>query len=335
MKNLLNNKKILITGGAGFIGSNLCHYFVQQNDVICLDNLSTGKLENIQELILNERFTFIAGDLRNIDVCMEATKGVDIILHQAALGSVPRSIKTPLDTNANNVTGFLNIIEAARINNVKRIVFATSSSVYGDHPALPKKEDVIGKPLSPYAVTKQVNELYANVYGQLFDMEIIGLRYFNVYGPKQDPNRAYAAVIPKFIAQMIDGIPVKVNGDGNQTRDFTYIEDVIQANELAASTMNREAFNNVFNISFGNSISLNNLIETMSNLLVAHDNSIPKARIEFGPKRIGDIEHSYASIEKAQAILGYTPNYPLIKGLDECLNYLSKHKNHSKDKVSN
>lgn len=318
------NKKILITGAAGFIGSNLCRHLSKNNQVIGIDNLSTGHFKNVEPLMDSDNFEFHELDIRDEEGCVKITKGIDIILHQAALGSVPRSIKTPLETNANNVTGFLNLLDAARRNEVKRFVYATSSSVYGDHPKLPKTEEAIGLPLSPYAVTKRVNELYADVYSKVYGLEIIGLRYFNVYGPNQDPNGAYAAVIPKFVSQILKGKAIKVNGDGLQTRDFTFVEDVIQANLLAAGTLNEKAFNQVFNISFGNRISLNGLIEEMKSSIQNVFGVTEELEVVHGPKRLGDIEHSFASIEKAQSILGYQPQYSLQKGLTTYLTFLKE-----------
>lgn len=318
------NKKILITGAAGFIGSNLCRHLSKNNQVIGIDNLSTGHFKNVEPLMDSDNFEFHELDIRDEEGCVKITKGIDIILHQAALGSVPRSIKTPLETNANNVTGFLNLLDAARRNEVKRFVYATSSSVYGDHPKLPKTEETIGLPLSPYAVTKRVNELYADVYSKVYGLEIIGLRYFNVYGPNQDPNGAYAAVIPKFVSQILKGEAIKVNGDGLQTRDFTFVEDVIQANLLAAGTLNEKAFNQVFNISFGNRISLNGLIEEMKSSIQNVFGVTEELEVVHGPTRLGDIEHSFASIEKAQSILGYQPQYSLQKGLTTYLTFLKE-----------
>lgn len=321
---MLEGKKILITGGAGFIGSNLSEFLVEKNEVRCLDNLITGRKKNIEHLIDNPRFEFLEEDIRDFEACMKAAEGVDIIFHQAALGSVPRSIKTPLKTNDHNVSGFLNMLEAAKVQGVKRFVYATSSSTYGDHEELPKIEDRIGNPLSPYAVTKYVNELYANLYSRLFDIETIGLRYFNVFGGRQDPNGAYAAVIPKFIKLLHDGKSITINGDGEQTRDFTYIENVIQANVLAATVKNKEALNTVYNIAYGDCISLNQLVEVIRESF--EENSFPhgKSKLVYGPKRIGDIEHSYASIAKAKKYLNYAPTSSLKAGITSYLNYLVK-----------
>jgi len=312
---MLKGKKILITGGAGFIGSNLCDHFLIHNEVLCVDNLITGKKENIQHLMGHPNFRFEELDIRDYEVCLKITTGIDVIFHEAALGSVPRSIKTPLNTNAHNVTGFLNMLEAARQNDVSRIIFATSSSTYGDHPNLPKIENAIGTPLSPYAVTKQVNELYASVYSRLYNMEIIGLRYFNVYGKRQDPDGAYAAVIPRFIKQMNSGEPITINGDGEQTRDFTFIQDVIQANERAATVKDQKALNTVCNVAFGQRISLNSLVRKIKDNLEKLNLNKADIEIKYGPKRIGDIEHSYASIEKAKTLLNYQPQFSLEEGI--------------------
>lgn len=319
---MLKGKRILITGGAGFIGSNLCEYFLKNNSVVCVDNLITGKKENILEFQDNPNFEFIEGDIRDFQFCLDVSKSVDYIFHQAALGSVPRSIEFPLNSNAHNVTGFLNMLESAKQNNIKRFIFATSSSTYGDHPSLPKLEDVTGSPLSPYAVTKQVNEMYASVYSRLYNLETVGLRYFNVYGKKQDPNGAYAAVIPRFIKQLKDGEALIVNGDGEQTRDFTFIEDVIQANELAATVQDEAALNTVYNVAFGQRISLNGLVEKMKESFEKFELPIDQFKLIHGPKRVGDIEHSYASIDKAKSLLKFSPKFPLEDGISIYLDYL-------------
>ena len=269
----IKNKKVLVTGGAGFIGSNLCEALLEkQNKVVCLDNFATGKRENIAGLLNNGNFTLIEGDIRNLEDCLKASQGVDYILHQAALGSVPRSIKDPITSNDVNVSGFLNMLVAARDNKVKRVVYAASSSTYGDSESMPKVEDIIGKPLSPYAITKYVNELYADIFSKTYGLETIGLRYFNVFGRKQDPNGAYAAVIPKFVSQLMAGDSPVINGDGDYSRDFTYIDNVIQANLLSLVTTNPKAINTVYNVAFGDRNTLNDLMgylkEYLSSLIL-------------------------------------------------------------------
>jgi UDP-N-acetylglucosamine 4-epimerase len=314
--------KILITGGAGFIGSNLCEYFLSKgHQVVCLDNFATGHLHNLKDFISNPDFQLIEGDIRNSIDCQTAVQGVDYVLHQAALGSVPRSIKDPSTTNDVNVSGFLNMLTAARDAQVKRFVYAASSSTYGDSQGLPKVEDVIGKPLSPYAITKYVNELYAEIFSRTYGMETIGLRYFNVFGRKQDPNGAYAAVIPKFVMQLMQLESPKINGDGNYSRDFTYIDNVIQMNELAMTTINPEAINTVFNTAFGDRNTLNNLVDFLKQYLSVYDPRIADVSIEYGPNRAGDIPHSLASIEKAKTLLGYNPQFSLQEGLKEAVSW--------------
>lgn len=318
----MKNKNILITGGAGFIGSNLCEHFIkQENQVTCFDNLLTGKMENIEHLLSNPLFTFIKGDIRDLEACKNAMKDVEIILHQAALGSVPRSINDPITTTEININGFVNILVAAKEIGVKRIVYAASSSTYGDSKALPKVEDVIGKPLSPYAITKYVNELYADVFSNLYGLELIGLRYFNVFGRRQDPNGAYAAAIPKFIQSLMKYESPLVHGDGLQTRDFTYIENVILANELAASTTNKEALNQVFNVAFGDQTTLIELIENLKLNLSKFDANIANVKILFGEERIGDIKYSLASIDKAKRLLNYHPQYSIAQGIEEAIEW--------------
>ena len=318
----LKNKRILITGGAGFIGSNLCEYFIKKNNkVICLDNLITGKTENISKLMSNLNFKFIEGDITNSETCDTACKDIDIILHQAALGSVPRSIDDPLKTNNININGFLNILWAAKKNNIKRVIYAASSSTYGDSQSLPKIEDKIGSPLSPYAVTKYVNELYAEVFSNLYNLELIGLRYFNVFGKKQDPDGAYAAAIPKFIKAFINYQSPTIHGDGNQSRDFTYIDNVIQANELAATTNDINAINQVYNVACGEQSFLKDLVSHLQSLLAEFDPKIKKVKIEYGPERIGDIKHSLASIEKAKKLLNYKPTHNVKNGLSVAINW--------------
>jgi len=319
---MLQNKSILITGGAGFIGSNLCDKLIKQNNkIICLDNLLTGKKENIEHLMNDKNFSFILGDIRNIEDCTKASKGVDVILHQAALGSVPRSIVDPITTNEINISGFLNMLVAAKENNVKRFVYAASSSTYGDSKQLPKIEENIGMPLSPYAVTKYVNELYAHVFSNLHGIETIGLRYFNVFGRRQDPNGAYAAAIPKFISAFINYKSPIIHGDGSQTRDFTYIDNVLQANELAATTTNKSAFNQIFNVACGEESILIDMVIYLRTLLSKFDANITDVEIEFGSERLGDVKYSLASINKANSLLGYSPSHNINKGLEEAISW--------------
>ena len=317
----LTNKKILVTGGAGFIGSNLCEELLKRNNqVVSLDNFATGKRENITPLLENKNFTFIEGDIRNLDDCLLATKGVEYVLHQAALGSVPRSIKDPITSNDVNVGGFLNMLVACRDNNVKRFVFAASSSTYGDSEALPKVEEVIGKPLSPYAVTKYVNELYADVFSKTYGLETIGLRYFNVFGRKQDPNGAYAAVIPKFVSQLMNLESPTVNGDGNYSRDFTYIDNVIQAN-LLSLVAGKKAVNTVYNVAYGDRNTLNDLLGYLKEFLAEYNSKIKEVAVIHGPNRLGDIPHSHASVAKAKELLNYNPKFSLQKGLKEAVDW--------------
>lgn len=317
-----NNLSILITGGAGFIGSNLCEYFLKKEyKVVCLDNFSTGHRHNIQSFLLNENFKLIEGDIRDLNTCIEAVKGINYVLHQAALGSVPRSIKDPVTTNDVNITGFLNMLVASKEEGVKRFIYAASSSTYGDSESLPKVEDVIGKPLSPYAITKYVNELYADVFSRTYGMQTIGLRYFNVYGRRQDPKGAYAAVIPKFILQLLNHESPIINGDGNFSRDFTYIDNVIQMNELAMLTENPEAVNTVYNTAFGDRNTLNDLVNYLKLYLSEFDEKIKEIEVVYGPNRLGDIPHSLASIEKAKQLLGYNPKYSFQNGLKEAVKW--------------
>lgn len=317
----ISNKKILITGGAGFIGSNLCGYFLEHNEVVCLDNFSTGHRHNIEQFLSNPNFTLIEGDIRNFETCERAVSGVYFVLHQAALGSVPRSINDPITTNEVNVSGFLNMLTASRNANVKRFIYAASSSTYGDSETLPKIEDVIGKPLSPYAVTKYVNELYADVFSKTYGLETIGLRYFNVFGRNQDPNGAYAAVIPKFVAQFLNHESPVINGDGNFSRDFTYIDNVIQMNELAMLIEDESAINTVYNTAFGERTTLNELVNSLREFLSAYDNEIANVPIIYGKNRVGDIPHSLASIEKAKELLNYQPKFSMREGLKEAVNW--------------
>lgn len=320
MPHRLKDKKVLITGGAGFIGSHLCDSFLEAgNEVICLDNLSTGFKENISHLLMDGKFSFINGDIRDFETCTEAMEGVDVVLHQAALGSVPRSIADPLATNSVNITGFLNVLHAAHEAGVKRFVYAASSSTYGDSTDLPKVEHRIGKPLSPYAVTKYVNELYAGVYADLFKMEVIGLRYFNVFGKRQSPEGAYAAVIPKFIDAFIRHESPVINGDGSQTRDFTYIKNVVEINHLAATTQNKEALGEVYNVAFGGKASLIELAEIIRESLARYDEKIAEVPFVFGPERIGDVKNSLADLSKARRLLNYNPQHSLKDGIEDAI----------------
>jgi UDP-N-acetylglucosamine 4-epimerase len=312
----------LITGVAGFIGSNLLETLLQLNQkVLGLDNFATGhqhNLNEVQNLVSEEQwqnFIFMEADICNLADCQIACFGVDYVLHQAALGSVPRSVSDPIITNANNVTGFLNMLVAARNNKVKRFVYAASSSSYGDHPGLPKVENQIGKPLSPYAVTKLVNELYAEVFGKTYGLQSIGLRYFNVFGPRQDPKGAYAAVIPKWIDSMISGETVYINGDGETSRDFCYISNVVQANLLAASTPKLEAVNQVYNIAVGGRTTLNELYEQLKINLINTWPQLKGAKVGYRDFRQGDVRHSLASIDKAKNLLSYEPNVSLRQGV--------------------
>jgi UDP-N-acetylglucosamine 4-epimerase len=315
-------KRILVTGGAGFIGSNMCENLVQEgHQVVCLDNFLTGKRENLEDLLKSELFNLIEGDIRNLNDCKQAVQDVDLVLHLAALGSVPRSIADPISTNDININGFLNMIVATRDNGIKRFVYATSSSTYGDSESIPKVENTIGKPISPYAITKYVGELYADVFAKTYGMECIGLRYFNVFGKRQDPEGAYAAVIPKFVDMLIQKQSPIINGDGTFSRDFTYIDNVIQINKLALFTENKDAINEVYNVAFGESSTLNELFFEIRNNLSAFDKDIANIDCIYGPKRQGDIPHSVASIEKAKKLLKYSPKFSLKEGLRNTVNW--------------
>ena len=319
---MTNNIKILITGGAGFIGSNLCEYFLSKKyKVVCLDNFSTGHKHNLITFLNNENFKLIEGDIRNLSDCKEAVQDVDYVLHQAALGSVPRSINDPITTNDVNISGFLNMLVASRDAKVKRFIYAASSSTYGDSESLPKIEEKIGRPLSPYAITKYVNELYAEIFSKTYGLETIGLRYFNVFGRKQDPNGAYAAVIPKFVMQFMEHKSPVINGDGNFSRDFTYIDNVIQMNELAMTTTNVEAINTVYNTAYGDRTTLNDLIKYLKEYLSEFDASSANISVTYGPNRAGDIPQSLASIEKARKLLGYEPKFSMQSGLKEAVKW--------------
>jgi UDP-N-acetylglucosamine/UDP-N-acetylgalactosamine 4-epimerase len=322
MKINITKKRILVTGGAGFIGSNLCEALLKKdNKVVCLDNFATGKRDNIKEFLEDPNFVLIEGDIRKLEVCFKATKDVDFVLHQAALGSVPRSIKDPITSNDVNVSGFLNMLVASRDNGVKRFVFAASSSTYGDSQSMPKVEDIIGKPLSPYAITKYVNELYADIFSKTYGLETIGLRYFNVFGRKQDPNGAYAAVIPKFVSQLMKGESPVINGDGNYSRDFTYIDNVIQVNLLSLVTTNEKAINTIYNVAYGDCNTLNDLMRYLKEYLSEFDSKISKVEVIYGPYRVGDIPHSYASIDKAKENLNYNPQFSVQQGLKEAVKW--------------
>jgi UDP-N-acetylglucosamine/UDP-N-acetylgalactosamine 4-epimerase len=322
----LTNKRLLITGGAGFIGSNLIEKFLNQdNQIVCLDNFATGKRENIEPFLGHPGFRLIEGDIRDIDSCRQAVENVEIVLHQAALGSVPRSINDPKTTNDVNIGGFVNMLVAAKEAGIPRFVYAASSSTYGDHAALPKVEDRIGKPLSPYAITKYVNELYAEMFSELYGIETIGLRYFNVFGRRQDPNGAYAAAIPKFIKLLINHESPYIYGDGEQSRDFTYIENVIRANELAALTTNPEALNTVYNVAYGEATTVNQLIGALKENLACFDPEIKNIEAVKGEKRQGDVLHSLASIGKARKLLGYNPEYNIGGGLKEVIEWYWQH----------
>jgi UDP-N-acetylglucosamine 4-epimerase len=317
-----SDNHVLVTGGAGFIGSNLCEALLKNgNRVTCLDNFATGKRENIAHLKSNPKFNLIEGDIRNLDDCKMACNGVDYVLHQAALGSVPRSINDPITSNDVNVSGFLNMLVAARDAKIKRFVYAASSSTYGDSEALPKVEDEIGKPLSPYAITKYVNELYADIFSKTYGLETIGLRYFNVFGRKQDPNGAYAAVIPKFVMQLMAHESPVINGDGSYSRDFTYIDNVIQMNLRALSSNNKEAVNTVYNVAYGERTDLKELVSLLKEYLSEFDSKIAQVEISYGPNRQGDVPHSLASIEKARTLLGYDPDFNIESGLKEAVQW--------------
>ena len=324
-------KKVLVTGGAGFIGSNLCEYLIHKGfKVVCLDNFSTGHIRNIQHLIQNhpDMFTLIEGDIRDLNTCVIATTGVDMILHEAALGSIPRSIDDPITTNDVNIGGFLNMLVAARDCKVKRFIFAASSSTYGDNTDLPKVEDNIGKPLSPYALTKYVDELYAEVFSKTYGLEYIGLRYFNVFGRRQDANSAYAAVIPLFIKQLMQHESPVINGDGTHSRDFTYIDNVLHMNLLAIKTTNSDAVNQIYNTACGERTTISHLAELTKAMQSKIDSNIASVEVKYRSMRLGDIPHSQASIEKAKRLLGYVPLVNFTEGLKETIKWYYSDGNH-------
>ncbi|WP_042008969.1 SDR family oxidoreductase [Capnocytophaga canis] len=318
----LKNKKILVTGGAGFIGSNLSEKLLELGAMVTvLDNFATGHRHNIEAFLSDENFILIEGDIRDLETCRKACEGQDFVLHQAALGSVPRSINDPITSNDVNVGGFLNMLVAARDAGVKRLVYAASSSTYGDSKLLPKVEDVIGKPLSPYAITKYVNELYADVFKRTYDFDTIGLRYFNVFGRRQDPKGAYAAVIPKFVIQLMNHQSPTINGDGTYSRDFTYIDNVIQMNLLAITSENTDAVNQVYNTAVGDRTTIKDMAELLKKYLSEYDPKIAEVEILHGPNRQGDVPHSLASIEKAEKNLGYQPTHKFAEGLKEAVDW--------------
>ena len=312
----LENSSVLVTGGAGFIGSNLVETLLKQNnEVVVLDNFSTGRMENLVPFVGDSRFRLLVGDIRNMEDCRKAVDGVDYVLHEAALGSVPRSVQDPVTSTAVNILGFVNMLFAAQEAKVKRFVYAASSATYGDSSTLPKVEDQIGKPLSPYAVTKYADELFAGIFHDLYGIDTVGLSYFNVFGPRQDPEGAYASVIPKFVASLMKHESPVINGDGSYSRDFTYVDNVVQANQLALLTDTPETVNQIYNVACGERTTLNELFDLIKADLTAYDPEIAKIEAIHGPTRAGDIPHSHASIEKACRLLGYTPEYNVRQGL--------------------
>ena len=322
MERILSDKRVLVTGGAGFIGSNLVESLLSSgNNVICLDNFSTGKRENLIPFNQNPNFKLIEGDIRNFSDCARAVENIDIVYHEAALGSVPRSIIDPVTSTDVNIGGFVKMLFAAKEAGVKRFIYAASSSTYGDHPDLPKVEDKIGSPLSPYAITKYVDELFANNFSKTYGIDVIGLRYFNVFGKRQDPDGAYAAVIPKFVKMLMKHEVPKINGDGSVSRDFTYIDNVIQVNHLAAIVQNKKALNQIYNVAHGERTTLNELFSIIRNLAGKYDSAILGIEPVYGPDRAGDIKHSLASIEKAKEMLGYSPKISVTEGLEEAVKW--------------
>jgi len=322
MERILKDSRVLVTGGAGFIGSNLVNSLLNSgNSVVCLDNFSTGKRENLKEFISNPAFKLIEGDIRNYDDCLKAVENIDIVFHEAALGSVPRSIKDPITSTDVNIGGFVKLLFAAKESGVKRFIYAASSSTYGDHPDLPKVEDKIGSPLSPYAITKYVDELFANNFAQTYGIDVVGLRYFNVFGRRQDPDGAYAAVIPKFMKMLMKHEVPLINGDGSVSRDFTYIVNVVQANHLASVVQTKAALNQVYNVAHGERTSLNKLFFLIRKFAAGFDKDILTIEPIYGPAREGDIPHSLASIEKAKKLLYYSPTFNVEDGLKEAVKW--------------
>ena len=322
MERILTGTRVLITGGAGFIGSNLVESMLNAgNKVICLDNFSTGKRENIGDFMANYNFRLLEGDIRNYKDCENAVRGVDFVFHQAALGSVPRSIKDPVSTTDVNIGGFVKMLYASKEAKVKRFIYAASSSTYGDHPDLPKVEDKIGKPLSPYGITKLADELFADNFSANYGIEVVGLRYFNVFGRRQDPFGAYAAVIPLFVKELLSHKSPIINGSGLNSRDFTYIDNVVQANHLAALARDRSAVNQIYNVANGERTSLNELFELIRQLIGLFDCEVMSIEPLHGPDRAGDIPHSLASVDKAKSLLGYNPTYTVKEGMAEAIKW--------------
>ena len=322
----IKKQKVLVTGGAGFIGSNLIDALLaNENTLLCLDNFSTGNIENLEAAQSNPNFTLIEGDIRDRETCMKAVAGCDYVFHQAALGSVPRSIADPITSTEVNILGFVNLLFAAKEAGVKRFVYAASSSTYGDHPALPKVEHVIGNSLSPYAITKYVDELFAKNFSDSYGIETVGLRYFNVFGRRQDPNGAYAAVIPKFVSSLIKHQSPYINGDGANSRDFTYIDNVIQMNLRAIISNNKEALDTVYNVAYGERTDLNELVGLLKEYLSVYDPKITEVPIIHGPNRQGDVPHSLASVDKAKKLLGYDPRYDIKSGLKQAVQWYWSH----------
>jgi UDP-N-acetylglucosamine 4-epimerase len=322
MNRKVSGRKVLITGGAGFIGSNLVESMLNSgNYVVCLDNFSTGKRENLNGFINNPDFKLIEGDIRNYPDCEKSVRGIDFVFHQAALGSVPRSIKDPVTSTDVNIGGFVKMLYASKEANVKRFIYAASSSTYGDHPDLPKVEDKIGKPMSPYGITKYVDELFAANFAGTYNIEVIGLRYFNVFGRRQDPQGAYAAVIPLFVKKLMNHESPVINGDGSYSRDFTYIDNVLQANHLAALAQDNSAVNQVYNVAHGERTNLNELFELVKKLIGNFDREVLDIKPVYGSNRAGDIPHSLASIEKAKKLLGYQPTHTVSEGMSEAISW--------------